>query len=96
MDAAHNRLIGTLERLSAELDSGRTLAQCLRRLPRADYHSLCAPFSPGSAWRRRSAPLPTDEALALARIALAAGATAPGRLAVRLAQLAIDLREAVR
>ena len=95
MDAARARLIGTLERLSEELDSGSTLAQCLRRLPRADYHSLCAPFPPGSEWRRRLAPLP-DEALALARIALAAGATAPDRLAVRLAQLAIDLREATR
>jgi hypothetical protein len=96
MDAARARLIGTLERLSAELGSGSTLAQCLRRLPRTDYHSLCAPLNPGSHWRWRWQPesLPPDEALLLARIALAAGAEEPDRLAVRLAQLAADLREA--
>ena len=98
MDAARARLIGTLERLSAELDSGSTLAQCLRRLPRADYHSLCAPPGPAShwRWRRQSAPLPPGEAVALARIALVAGAQEPDRLAASLAQLAVDLREAAR
>jgi hypothetical protein len=96
MDAARTRLIGTLEWLSAELAGTGSLTQCLRRLPKADYHRLCAPLPPASAWRwpLPLQQLPNDEALALARIALAAGADDPDRLAANLAQLAIDLREA--
>jgi hypothetical protein len=98
MDATRARLIGTLEWLSAELAAGSALSQCLRRLPGADCHALCAPLPPAPAWRRPWAlsAHQAEEPMMLARIALAAGADAPHRLAEGLAQLALDLREAAR
>lgn len=95
MDAARTRLIGTLEWLATELAAGGSLAQCLRRLPKADYQCLCAPLPVTSVWcwPWRGAGPRADEPLVLARIALAAGVDAPAELAAGLAQLATDLRE---
>lgn len=95
MDATRERLIGTLERLSSELATSGSLAQCMRRLPRSDHRGLCAPLgSPPRPGRARRGALTDDEGLALARMALAAGAQEPDRLAGILALLAADLRRA--
>ena len=95
MDVARERLIGTLERLSAELTRGGALAPCLRRLPRAEHHQLCAPLgTAGPRPRARAGALTAAEALALARLALVAGSQEPDRLAEQLAELAAELRGA--
>lgn len=95
MNAARARLILTLESVAAELAGGDSLVQCLQRLPRQDFRSLCAPLPSGAGrrwpWAVRAPS--SDEPLALARIALAAGADTPERLAASLGQLALDLRE---
>jgi len=98
MGGRHVKLIDTLEWLAAELAAGSTLPLCLRRLPHGESQLLCAPLPPLPVWRRwwrREAPR-AAESMALARIALAAGADDPARLAAGLAQLAADLRETSR
>ena len=95
MEAARERLIGTLERLSTELATTGSLAPCLRRLPRGDQRELCAPLAPPRRrWREPPRALTPPEVLALARMALVAGAQEPDRLAEQLAELAAALRGA--